>query len=114
MLFMIAYYRLPGLMASLALIFYATLTLAICKLVPITLSLGSIGGIIVSMGIAVDAEANPVPILQDAGAAVTSAVVYVKRYLRDPTPGVARFPADCHKFPAPVSTEVTTPAAIVT
>ena len=56
MLFMIAYYRLPGLMASLALIFYATLTLAICKLWPITLSLGSIGGIIVSMGIAVDAN----------------------------------------------------------
>jgi preprotein translocase subunit SecD len=56
MIFMIAYYRLPGLMASLALIFYATLTLTICKLWPITLSLGSIGGIIVSMGIAVDAN----------------------------------------------------------
>ena len=56
MLFMIAYYRLPGFMASLALIFYATLTLTICKLWPITLSLGSIGGIIVSMGIAVDAN----------------------------------------------------------
>jgi protein-export membrane protein SecD len=56
MLFMIAYYRLPGLMASLALIFYGTLTLAICKLWPITLSLGGIGGIIVSMGIAVDAN----------------------------------------------------------
>jgi protein-export membrane protein SecD len=56
MLFMIAYYRLPGLLASLALIFYATLTLTICKLWPITLSLGSIGGIIVSIGIAVDAN----------------------------------------------------------
>ncbi len=56
MLFMIAYYRLPGVMASLALIFYGTLTLTICKLWPITLSLGSIGGIIVSMGIAVDAN----------------------------------------------------------
>jgi preprotein translocase subunit SecD len=56
MIFMIAYYRLPGLMASLALIFYATLTLTICKLWPITLSLGSIGGIIVSLGIAVDAN----------------------------------------------------------
>jgi protein-export membrane protein SecD len=56
MLFMISYYRLPGLMASLALIFYGTLTLAICKLWPITLSLGGIGGIIVSMGIAVDAN----------------------------------------------------------
>jgi protein-export membrane protein SecD len=56
MLFMIAYYRLPGLMSSLALLFYGTLTLAICKLWPITLSLGSIGGIIVSIGIAVDAN----------------------------------------------------------
>jgi preprotein translocase subunit SecD len=56
MLFMIAYYRLPGFMSSLALIFYGTLTLAICKLWPITLSLGGIGGIIVSMGIAVDAN----------------------------------------------------------
>ena len=56
MIFMIAYYRLPGFISSLALIFYGTLTLAICKLWPITLSLGSIGGIIVSMGIAVDAN----------------------------------------------------------
>ncbi len=56
MLFMIAYYRLPGFMSSLALVFYGTLTLAICKLWPITLSLGGIGGIIVSMGIAVDAN----------------------------------------------------------
>jgi protein-export membrane protein SecD len=56
MLFMIIYYRLPGFMSSLALIFYASLTLAICKLWPITLSLGGIGGIIVSMGIAVDAN----------------------------------------------------------
>lgn len=56
MLFMIAYYRVPGLMASLALIFYGTLTLAIFKLWPVTLSLGGIGGFIVSMGIAVDAN----------------------------------------------------------
>jgi len=56
MAFMIAYYRLPGLMASLALIFYGTLTLTIFKLWPVTLSLGSIGGFIVSMGIAVDAN----------------------------------------------------------
>jgi protein-export membrane protein SecD len=56
MIFMTAYYRVPGFMSSIALIFYATLTLAICKLWPITLSLGSIGGIIVSMGVAVDAN----------------------------------------------------------
>jgi preprotein translocase subunit SecD len=55
-IFMIAYYRIPGLMASIALLFYATLSLAIFKLWPITLSLGGIGGFIVSMGIAVDAN----------------------------------------------------------
>lgn len=55
-IFMIAYYRIPGLMASIALIFYATLTLTIFKLWPITLSLGGIGGFIVSLGIAVDAN----------------------------------------------------------
>jgi preprotein translocase subunit SecD len=56
MIFMIAYYRIPGLMASLALIFYGTLTLAIFKLWPVTMSLGGIGGFIVSLGIAVDAN----------------------------------------------------------
>ena len=56
MIFMIAYYRLPGFMASLALIFYGSLTLAIFKLWPVTMSLGGIGGFIVSMGIAVDAN----------------------------------------------------------
>ncbi len=55
-IFMIAYYRIPGLMASLALIFYGTLTLTIFKLWPVTMSLGGIGGFIVSMGIAVDAN----------------------------------------------------------
>jgi len=55
-IFMIAYYRIPGLMSSIALIFYATLTLAIFKLWPVTMSLGGIGGFIVSLGIAVDAN----------------------------------------------------------
>jgi preprotein translocase subunit SecD len=56
MLFMIAYYRLPGLMASLGLLFYGTLMLAIYKLAGFTMSLGDIGGFIVSLGIAVDAN----------------------------------------------------------
>jgi protein-export membrane protein SecD len=56
MLFMIAYYRLSGLLACLALVFYGTLNLTIFKLWPVTLSLGSIGGFIVSLGIAVDAN----------------------------------------------------------
>jgi protein-export membrane protein SecD len=56
MLFMIAYYRLSGFLACLALVFYGTLILTIFKLWPVTLSLGGIGGFIVSLGIAVDAN----------------------------------------------------------
>jgi protein-export membrane protein SecD len=56
MLFMTAYYRMAGFMSSLALVFYVTLMMAIFKLWPITLSLGDIGGFVVSIGIAVDAN----------------------------------------------------------
>ncbi len=56
MLFMILYYRLPGLMASLALIFYGTLVLALFKLIPVTLTLAGIGGFVLSIGMAVDAN----------------------------------------------------------
>jgi protein-export membrane protein SecD len=56
MLFMIAYYRLPGVLASLALIFYGALVLAIFKLWPVTLSLAGLGGFIASIGMAVDAN----------------------------------------------------------
>jgi len=56
MLFMILYYRLPGLLASLALIFYGTTVLAIFKLMPVTLTLAGLGGFILSIGMAVDAN----------------------------------------------------------
>ena len=56
MLFMIAYYRLPGLVASLALIFYGVLVLALFKLIPVTLTLAGIGGFVLSIGMAVDAN----------------------------------------------------------
>jgi preprotein translocase subunit SecD len=56
MLFMIAYYRLPGLVASLALIFYGVLMLALFKLIPVTLTLAGIGGFVLSIGMAVDAN----------------------------------------------------------
>ncbi len=54
--FMIAYYRLPGLLAVGALALYSGLTLAIFKLIPITLSLAGIAGYILSIGMAVDAN----------------------------------------------------------
>ncbi len=56
MAFMTAYYRLSGFLASLALIFYGALNMAIFKLIPVTLTLAGIGGFVVSIGIAVDAN----------------------------------------------------------
>ncbi|HLE02256.1 MAG TPA: protein translocase subunit SecD, partial [Dehalococcoidia bacterium] len=52
MLFLILYYRLPGLLASLALLYYGALLLAIFKLLPVTLTLAGIAGFIVSLGMA--------------------------------------------------------------
>ena len=56
MLFMIAYYRVPGFLASLALLFYGALVLALFKLIPVTLSLAGLGGFVLSIGMAVDAN----------------------------------------------------------
>jgi len=56
MLFMIVYYRMSGALASLALIFYGTLVLAIFKLIPVTLTLAGLGGFVISIGMAVDAN----------------------------------------------------------
>lgn len=56
LIFVIAYYRAAGVVAAIALIYYAMVTLAIFKLVPITLTLPHIGGFILSIGLAVDAN----------------------------------------------------------
>src|SRR3989344_1756800 len=55
-LFMIIFYRLPGLLGSIALVIYVAIVLAIFKLVPVTLTLAGIGGFILSIGMAVDAN----------------------------------------------------------
>ena len=55
-IFMIVYYRLPGLLASLALLFYAGTVLALFKVIPVTLTLAGITGFILSIGMAVDAN----------------------------------------------------------
>ena len=55
-LFMIAYYRVPGVMATIALLSYIVLVLAIFKLMPVTLTLAGIAGFILSVGMAVDAN----------------------------------------------------------
>jgi len=55
-IFMIFFYRLPGILASLVLTIYILLILAIFKLIPITLTLAGIGGFILSIGMAIDAN----------------------------------------------------------
>ncbi len=55
-LFMILIYRLPGVLASVALIIYVAITLSLFKFIPVTLSLAGIGGFILSIGMAVDAN----------------------------------------------------------
>lgn len=55
-LFMILYYRLPGVVAVLALAIYVIIDLALLKLFGVTLTLAGIAGFIVSMGMAVDAN----------------------------------------------------------
>jgi len=56
LLFMLSYYRLPGLLADVALMLYALLNFASYKLIPITLTLPAIAGFLLSIGMAVDAN----------------------------------------------------------
>jgi len=54
--FLVLWYRLPGLVASLALVIYGLIMLALFKLIPVTLTAAGIAGFILSMGMAVDAN----------------------------------------------------------
>ena len=54
--FMIAYYRLTGLVASFALVYYTLVMYAIFRLVPVTLTLAGVAGFVLSVGMAVDAN----------------------------------------------------------
>ncbi len=55
-IFMIAFYRFPGIVAVVALVIYSILVLALFKLVPVTLTLAGVAGFILSIGMAVDAN----------------------------------------------------------
>ena len=55
-LFMVLYYRVPGVLAATALVIYALLTVAVYKLIPVTLTLAGIGAFVLSVGMAVDAN----------------------------------------------------------
>jgi preprotein translocase subunit SecD len=56
LLFMLLYYRVPGVVASLALMIYAAVVLAIFKMLPITMTLSGVAAVILSIGMAVDAN----------------------------------------------------------
>jgi preprotein translocase subunit SecD len=55
-LFLLVWYRLPGLVAVIALGLYVIITLVLYKLIPVTLSAAGIAGFIISIGMAVDAN----------------------------------------------------------
>lgn len=55
-LFLIIWYRLPGMIAVIALSMYVVIMLSVFKLVPVTLTAAGIAGFIISIGIAVDAN----------------------------------------------------------
>jgi preprotein translocase subunit SecD len=54
--FMLLYYRVPGLLADVALLIYAAVTFAIFRVIPVTLTLAGIAGFVLSIGMAVDAN----------------------------------------------------------
>ena len=56
MLFMLAYYRAPGMIANIALVIYGLILFALFKAIPVTLTLAGIAGFILSIGMAVDAN----------------------------------------------------------
>jgi protein-export membrane protein SecD len=56
MVFMVVHYRLPGVIAAAALIYYTLLVLALFRLIPVTLTLAGIAGFVLSVGMAVDAN----------------------------------------------------------
>ena len=56
LVFMVVYYRLPGIIADLALVIYTLLTLACFSLAGVTLTLPGIAGFVLSIGMAVDAN----------------------------------------------------------
>jgi preprotein translocase subunit SecD len=56
MIYIVAYYRMAGVVAAVSLVVYSLIVLALFKMIPITLTLSHIGGFILSIGMAVDAN----------------------------------------------------------
>lgn len=56
MIFMVAWYRIPGVIASIALCFFLVSMLALFKVIPVTLTAAGLAGLILALGMAVDAN----------------------------------------------------------
>ena len=56
LLFLLLFYRVLGVVAGVALVIYAALLFALVKLIPITLTLPGIAGLILTLGVAADAN----------------------------------------------------------
>lgn len=56
LLFMMLWYRLPGLVAGIALLSYVTIMLALFQFIPVTLTAAGLAGFVLSLGMAVDAN----------------------------------------------------------
>ena len=54
--FMVVHYRMPGVVASIALVIYALIVYALFRLIPVTLTLAGVAGFVLSVGMAVDAN----------------------------------------------------------
>ncbi len=55
-LFLVLWYRLPGFISSITLVMYIVISLALFKLIPVTLTAAGLAGFILSIGMAVDAN----------------------------------------------------------
>jgi SecD/SecF fusion protein len=76
-LFMIGYYRFPGVLAVTALLAYAAIVLALYKVIPVTVTLAGLAGFVLSVGMAVDANVLIFERTRDElrhGKAITAAV----------------------------------------
>jgi len=55
-LFLIGWYRVPGIIASIALVLYVVMNMAVFQLIPVTLTAAGLAGFVLSLGMAVDAN----------------------------------------------------------
>ncbi len=77
MLFLALWYRVPGILASLALFFYLVLNLGVYMLIPVTITAAGLAGLVLSIGMAVDANILIFERMKDElrrGAAVRDAI----------------------------------------